>query len=179
VSHRFELRPATAGDIDQLLAHLQAGFDSYASFAPEGWQPPQAVEIRDATIALINDPRTYAVIASRGGQPVGHGSFYPGRDPSSGEVDLPVLERTIIAGLAHLLQLFVLPDWWGTGAAQALHDSVVGEMRAQGYERARLFTPSRHARARRFYERNGWVAGEPHWNEWFALELSEYRLELS
>jgi hypothetical protein len=51
-------------------------------------------------------------------------------------------------------------------------------MKAQGYERARLYTPSLHARARRFYERRGWTAGEESFNEYLALALTEYRLVL-
>jgi hypothetical protein len=49
---------------------------------------------------------------------------------------------------------------------------------AQGYERARLFTPSLHARARRFYERRDWTVAGEEWNEFLDLELAEYRLEL-
>ncbi len=51
-------------------------------------------------------------------------------------------------------------------------------MRAQGYVSARLFTPSQHARARRFYERRGWTAADEALNEDLALPLTEYRLVL-
>ena len=40
----------------------------------------------------------------------------------------------------------------------------------------RLFTPAGHARARRFYEREGWEPrGEPTLEEPLGLELIEYR----
>jgi hypothetical protein len=52
-------------------------------------------------------------------------------------------------------------------------------MLTQGYERARLFTPSQHVRARRFYERRGWALGEQRLDLNLGLELAEYRLELS
>ena len=51
-------------------------------------------------------------------------------------------------------------------------------MRAQGYASARLFTPSLHARARRFYERRGWEVIDEQWNQWLDLLMAEYRLEL-
>ena len=51
-------------------------------------------------------------------------------------------------------------------------------MRAQGYSSARLFTPSLHARARRFYERRGWEVIDEQWNQWLDLLMAEYRLEL-
>jgi hypothetical protein len=52
-------------------------------------------------------------------------------------------------------------------------------MRLQGYRRARLYTPSLHARARRFYERRGWSAGGEAWNQNLALMLTEYVRELA
>ena len=73
----------------------------------------------------------------------------------------------------------MLPPWWGTGVAATLHEAAVDEMRAQGYERARLFTPAQHTRARRFYERRGWALGEQRLDLNLGLELAEYRLELS
>ncbi len=51
-------------------------------------------------------------------------------------------------------------------------------MEAQGYERARLYTPPSHARARRFYERRGWTAGDHSFNDYLALVLTEYWLAL-
>ena len=51
-------------------------------------------------------------------------------------------------------------------------------MSTRGYDRARLYTPSEHARARRLYERRGWIpVGEEHHDE-LGLTLTEYRLDL-
>ncbi len=82
-------------------------------------------------------------------------------------------------GVAHLWQLFVLPDWWGTGVAATLHTAAVDEMSAQGYERGRLDTPAAHTRACRFYERRGWQLVELGSDPALGLELAEYGLELS
>lgn len=84
----------------------------------------------------------------------------------------------MIPGLAHLWQLFVLPEWWGRGVAPLLHDHAIAEMRRRRYSDARLFTPSLQARARRFYERRGWSRGAKAWNERFSLMMTEYRLSL-
>jgi hypothetical protein len=59
-----------------------------------------------------------------------------------------------------------------------LHDAAIGEMRARGYEHGRLFTPSLHICARRFYERRGWTLAEEEWNDQLALMLTEYRITL-
>jgi hypothetical protein len=51
-------------------------------------------------------------------------------------------------------------------------------MRSRGFVEARLYTPSAHVRARRFYERRGWSPREELWNPELNLILSEYRLRL-
>lgn len=178
VSDRFETRLATVEDLDQLLAHVQAGFDSYVGFAPAGWEPPSVREIQEPSSELLADPQTWALIALDTETPVGHVSFYPGRERVHEEPPRPLSERPLIPGLAHFWQLFVLPEWWGTGAAGLLHDAAIEEMHARSFEQARLFTPSAHVRARRFYERRGWTAVDAEWHDWFQLELTEYRLGL-
>ncbi len=57
-----------------------------------------------------------------------------------------------------------MPGWWVRGVAPILHDAAISELRAQGYRSARLFTPTLHTRARRFYERRGWSAAEERWD---------------
>jgi hypothetical protein len=51
---------------------------------------------------------------------------------------------------------------------------------ARGFTAMRLFTPADQARARRFYEREGWtVAGAPFTHEDLHLSMVEYRRVLS
>lgn len=109
---------------------------------------------------------------------MGHVAFMPGRRRGADEQGGDWREREVIPGLAHLWQLFVLPDWWGRGVAPLLHGAAISEMRARGYETARLFTPSLHARARRFYERRAWTLVDEGWNDWLDLQMAEYRLAL-
>jgi len=165
-------------DLEAVLANLNAGFASYRAFAPAGWEPPHLEAGRDLTAELLADADTWAVIALIDGAFVGHASFVPGRERSPGEPFGDWRSRKLVPGLAHLGQLFILEPWWGRGVAPLLHDAALSEMRARGYSSARLFTPSPHARARRFYERRGWVAGDEGWDEYLRLELVEYRLAL-
>jgi GNAT superfamily N-acetyltransferase len=53
--------------------------------------------------------------------------------------------------------LYVRPEAWGTGVAVRLHDRAVEALREAGVERARLWVLEGNVRARRFYERRGWV----------------------
>lgn len=173
------IRRATVDDVDAMLGHVQAGFDTYAQFAPGGWQPPAAQDDRLRARQLLDDPETWALLALVDGVSVGHVAFLPARDwPPSGRRGDPE-EYPLICGMAHLWQLFVVPQWWGGGIAPFLHDRAIAEMRSRRFVQARLFTPSLHARARRFYERHGWSSAGEHWNQGLELMLCQYRRRLA
>jgi GNAT superfamily N-acetyltransferase len=78
-----------------------------------------------------------------------------------------------------LRALYVVPEAWGTGAAQALTEAVIAAVRANGHKEAVLWVVEENPRARRFYEREGWEAtGETRASELGPVEL-RYRLRLS
>lgn len=81
-------------------------------------------------------------------------------------------------GLAHFWQLFVRRAWWGSGLATRLHADGVAAAAQHGYTTMRLHTPSGQARARRFYEREGWSAAEEFLDEAFGMHIVEYRRSL-
>jgi GNAT superfamily N-acetyltransferase len=72
----------------------------------------------------------------------------------------------------HFRYLFVRPPFWGSGVATALHAAAV---EAIGPRSARLFTPAGQARARRFYEREGWRLHDLGDFAGFGMPLAEYR----
>ncbi len=178
VASALETRRASLADLDALLAHVQAGFDSYVDFAPAGWHPPSVPSDRDLTIELLSDSDTWALLALVKQRPVGHVAFLPGRQLEADD-RRRWNEHPKIPGLAHLWQLFVLPQWWGRSVAAPLHDAAVTEMAARGFDRARLYTPTLHARARRFYERRGWTPREEQWNRKLQLVVTEYRRSIT
>jgi GNAT superfamily N-acetyltransferase len=148
-------RRAGLGDLDMLLANTVAGLASYVDFAPPGWEPPNRAGERDRQAELLEHPDTWALLALIDDAMVGHVTFTAARERSADEPPVAWQTRSVIPGLAHLSQLFVLPDWWGRGVAPLLHHAAIDEMTARSYAAARLFTPTQHARARRFYERRG------------------------
>jgi ribosomal protein S18 acetylase RimI-like enzyme len=176
IEARIDTRPATADDLDDILATLFAGFESFAEFAPAGWTPPEPQ--RERTLRRLVEPTTWALIAHEGDRAVGHVSFTPARGHPFEQPDGTWLDEPPIPGEAHLWQLFVVPDRWGAGIASALHDLAIVAMRAREYERARLFTPVANARARGFYERRGWTRAGGGFDSDMGLELLEYRIEL-
>ena len=101
---------------------------------------------------------------------VGHCSFLPAAQWRGGDPD---------PGLAHLWQLFVRQAHWGSGAARALLAAAVDAAAERGFDRMRLFAAAGQARARRFYEREGWTApAPPALDPAFGMETVEYRRTL-
>lgn len=167
----WSIRPAGPDDADILARNISEGFESYRSFAPPGWEPPdrdvEAGRLREELAA----PEVWALLAEDHREPAGHVALMP----AARHAWHPSPER----GLLHFWQLFVRRPWWGGGLATELHDLALREARARGYVRARLFTPAGQARARRFYEREGWTMAGPTFEDAaFGMELAELRLEL-
>ena len=127
---------------------MRLGFETYRSFAPPGWDPPPAALERSRIAGRLPLPDAWCRIAEAGGEPAGHVAILAARERTG--------ERTPIAGVAHLWMLFVREPWWGSGLAAQLHALAVAEAAAQGYGAMQLDTPARQARARAFYEREGW-----------------------
>jgi GNAT superfamily N-acetyltransferase len=85
---------------------------------------------------------TAQFVAERAGAGVGFASVGPCRhEPESGEV----------------FSIYVRPEAWGTGSGWALMDAAV-EWLAERWREAILWVAEENPRARRFYERYGWVA---------------------
>ena len=139
-----------------LVLGVAIAFDGYRAFAPEGWQPPDELTPQNVerVASEIADPASFALMAVYEGDPIGHVLWVAKPDH------------------IHLRHLFVLEPWWGTDVARTLHARAV---EAAAGRPMRLYTPAAHARARRFYEREGWVPHGERFDEGFGLALAEYR----
>src|SRR6476469_6882811 len=137
------VRPATLADAFEMARTVPAGFESYRQWAPRGWDPPapalQLSGIRDRLTAS----GCVCLLAEAGGEHAGHVAYVPAR----GE-----------PGVAHVWMLFLRAAWWGTALAADLLHRAMAAATAEGYAAMRLHTPAEHARARAFYEREGWNA---------------------
>jgi 2-amino-4-hydroxy-6-hydroxymethyldihydropteridine diphosphokinase len=82
--------------------------------------------------------------------------------------------------IAAISVLYVLPAWWGSGVAQLLIERAHHEL-ANSHDEAVLSVLTQNARARRFYERNGWVEGETLVEDHFGhvpTQVTRYRRAL-
>jgi diamine N-acetyltransferase len=167
----WTLRPATVTDAEQLARAVADAFAAYGEFGPPGWRPPSFEHELKLLEQGLAQPDVWVLLAEDDGRLVGHvGIRSAVAAPFSSEEP----------GLAHFWQLFVDPAWHGTGLAVVLHDEALEEARKRGYRAIRLFAAAGQARARRFYEREGWTAAGPEFMlEGFGLETVEYRRELT
>jgi GNAT superfamily N-acetyltransferase len=164
------LRPATVDDAEQLARVAIDGFEVYRDFAPPDWEPPPVEDEITLLGDLLVDESTWCRLAEVDGRVVGQVTFLPAAR-SSMPVDQP--------GLAHLRNLFVDREYWGSGLATELHGAAIVAARERGFSQMRLFTPAEQARARRFYEREGWApAGDEFHAPGPDLVIVEYRYRL-
>jgi GNAT superfamily N-acetyltransferase len=166
----YELRRAAVADAEPMVAVTAEGFATYRSFAPAAWSPPSPAGELERLERLLPDPDVWYLVGERDGEIVGHVGFLP-----ADRALHPVPEPS----LAHFRQLFVATAHWGTGLAATLHAAAIAEATARGFATMRLFTPAAQARARRFYEREGWaLARPPAFEQLIGLEMAEYRRAL-
>ena len=150
---------------------VHEGFAGYREFAPPGWSPPPLAQEVEWLRGGLPDPDVWCVVGERDGEIAGHVAFRSAGSSRWGDGG--------DAGLAHLWQVFVRPAHWGTGLAPTLLAAATERAGERGFARMRLYTPAGQARARRFYEREGWTArGEPFEGPQLGLAVLEYRRPL-
>ncbi len=165
------MRRATGADLAALAENVTVGFATYLEWAPAGWEPP-AVDAAslERLAARLERPDVWCLLALVGGQPAGHVAISPVTTEDPG----PLAPSEIF-----LWQLFVRPPWHGSGIATALLRRATAQAARRGFAGMRLWTPRGAARARRFYEREGWTAtGRAHAVSPSGLPTVEYERRL-
>jgi GNAT superfamily N-acetyltransferase len=160
------IRPAVVADAPALASTVQEGFETYRAWAPRGWDPPSWAIQLSGIRERLPEPGCVCLVAEAQAdhEPAGHVAHLPARDE---------------VGIAHIWMLFVRRRWWGTGVATDLLARSVASATDEGYTGMRLHTPAGHARARAFYEREGWTAANPPFYEpMLGLPLVTYRIRL-
>ena len=166
----IRIRRATSADAEPLALGVIEGVEDYHSFAPPGWTAPSfEAELKHVREALA-DADVYCLVAESGSAFVGQITLLP-----AARATHPVDDSS----LAHISNLSVRRDYWGGGLASALHRAALEAADARGFTELRLFVAAGQARARRFYERDGWLpASDPFADPIWDLTFIEYRNRL-
>jgi GNAT superfamily N-acetyltransferase len=129
----IDLRPATAADAARIAQIWRAGWpDGHLGHVPDG----------------LVDHRTPEYFADRAAALV----------PTTVVADVDGVVAGFVAVLDDELdQVYVAPEFRGAGIADLLLRAGEHAVAAAGHSRAWLAVVPGNARARRFYERNGWV----------------------
>jgi GNAT superfamily N-acetyltransferase len=132
----FRLRPSTPEDAEAIarvqVRSFQAGFVHIHS--------PEALRTLEPAPRVPLWREREAFVAEDGGGVVG----VIQEGPSDEE------------HVAEIYRLFVAPEWWGTGVAQALLKGACARLKAAGFNEALLWVHADNPRARAFYEAQGW-----------------------
>jgi GNAT superfamily N-acetyltransferase len=70
---------------------------------------------------------------------------------------LPSRDGDAPAGTGEISSIYAAPERWGTGLGRALMAEAEAQLRRLGFTTATLWVLRDNQRARRFYERAGWL----------------------
>jgi ribosomal protein S18 acetylase RimI-like enzyme len=162
------VRPATIEDADA-IARVQVETWRAAYGHALAAQTLAAVDIgRRAELwrGWIRDGRSATFVGEADGEVVGFANVGASQDHP---------------GLGELYAIYVLQEAWGTGVGPALIERGEAELRARGFTTATLNVLADNPRARRFYERHGWIRGETFTSSFLGqeVELARHRKDLS
>jgi ribosomal protein S18 acetylase RimI-like enzyme len=141
------IRPAEPADARAIAeVHVASWRWAYAGDLPQEVLDALSVDERARFwTRAIPDPAVSVVVAAEVDRIVGFASTGATRD-------VDALDRT-----GELFAIYLDAAVAGTGVGSALLERAERDLRDAGYERATLWVLASNDRARRFYERHGWV----------------------
>ena len=142
------IRPAKVVDAQAIAeVHVHSWQWAYRGLLPDDYLDHLSIERRaemhTQRLATETEERTW--VADQEGQIVGFAITGPSRDPD-------VSPRT-----AEIMAIYLRREATGKGIAHALFVHAVQDLWQRGYEQSTLWVLEGNARARRFYEKAGWV----------------------
>jgi RimJ/RimL family protein N-acetyltransferase len=148
MSSKITIRKATdtdAHDLANILcASWQAAYKDILS--PEDLDRNTNKEARTTMFErIVSSDHGNSYIAFCDGFPCGHFHFGDTRDN-----DLPEY--------AEIVAIYLTKPYWGTCVGQRMMDFAIAEIKRLGYSKVMLWVFKDNSRARRFYEKNGFVA---------------------
>jgi len=142
----MSIRQASAAEIDLLAAiHEQAACAAYGHAFPPGAPFPRAAARTDI-LGQVTRAGSRVLVAAVDGTDAGFTVVGRSTNQAAGGA----------TGEIHLLH--VRPAFWGSGVGRRLLAAASDALVADGHAAATLWVLVSNGRARRFYEREGWLA---------------------
>ena len=88
---------------------------------------------------------------------MGYSSFGPYRIATGYDKTLEIDELALPGTVGEVYAFYVHPDHWGSQVANELMLATISALGDDGWPLARLWVLRDNPRARRFYERHGWI----------------------
>ena len=145
-------RPARPEDTDEVgRIQVRTWRAAYTGLLPGSTMDAMDPLVQSASWSRVTRPTSVSrlLVAERGDRIVGFAAYGPHRERD--------LDRTS----GELYAIYVEPESWSTGAGHALMDAALHGLREAGWASAILKVLEGNARARHFYEREGWVYDGP------------------
>lgn len=148
----MNLRPAVPDDAMAVArVHVRAWQVAYKGLMPhdylQGLRPEDRAQRYD--FAGLDPTRPRTLVAVETDTILGFATIAPARDEDA-------------IGQGELCAIYVEPDCWSRGVGRALVSAARSDLRGLGFRRAILWVVAANARARRFYEADGWTRDELH-----------------
>ncbi len=165
VDMSITVRQATVADADAVgLIHVRSWQAAYRGLMPDEFLDSLDVDSRveewrrifNGEVPVGSLPFPHDVVVEVEGEVVGFANIGAFRQP---DPDSP-LPRSTAENPGELWAMYALPDHWGSGVGHALMTATMDELRSKAHDMAYLWVLTGNERARRFYERNGWICDE-------------------
>lgn len=167
---RPSVRAATVRDAAALASiHARSWHAAYQGLLPQdfvdGLDLSGGAEAWERALRASDWPKAGVMVAVPGPEMVGFARFGPTRDKD--------LDKALIG---EIKQIYIAPEVWGKGLGKRLMSTALARLAAAGYAQATLWVLDTNARARRFYERCGWIQdGTARHDERYNLPTTDVR----
>ena len=151
-SGRPEIRLARAADAAAIAEiHVLSWQAAYAGQLPDDYLDNLSISDRQHRWAqALSEPTRpdHVFIITEEGLAVGFAAIGPSSDDDAS------------TGTGELRAIYLHPRYWNRGLGRRLHDHALAALGNDGHRRATLWVLRTNNRARRFYQRSGWLSDD-------------------
>ena len=169
-----DIRPARMQDVREIaVVHVRSWQAAYQGLLPQayldGLDPGQRIGQWERALLAANWSHDGTLVADAGGPLSGFVSYGPARDDDAGS-----------RRAGEIYAIYLVPAAWDQGIGRQLMTAALGRLREAGFDQVTLWVLDTNARARRFYEADGWHAdGAAKRDDSFGVPMTEVRYRTS